>query len=153
MQRFRGQSEHSLDPKGRLNIPTRFREVLREQPSPDVLIATNWQNCLKVYPVAAWEATEEKLIRQLDEGNMPRNFGRFVRYLLAGVTECPLDKQGRILVPATLREGLEIGKDVMLNGMLHHFEIWDKAAWQEEARSARESFEEFSTGLAVMGML
>ena len=153
MQRFRGQSEHSLDPKGRLNIPTRFRDVLREQSSSEMLIATHWQNCLKVYPVAAWEATEEKLIKQLDGGSMPPNFGRFVRYLLAGVTECPIDKQGRILVPPTLREGLAIGKDVMLNGMLQHFEIWDKGAWQEEARSARETFEEFSTGLAVMGML
>ena len=153
MQRFRGQSEHSLDPRGRLNIPARFRDVLREQYDSDTLIATHWKNCLKVYPLASWEAAEEKLIRQVDEGNMPKDFGRFVRYLIAGVTECPLDKQGRILIPPTLRDGLNIGRDVMLNGMLHHFEIWDKAAWQEEAKSARESFEEFSAGLAIMGML
>ena len=75
MQRFRGQSEHSLDPKGRLNIPARFRDVLREQYDSDTLIATHWKNCLKVYPLASWEAAEEKLIRQVDEGNMPKDFG------------------------------------------------------------------------------
>lgn len=153
MQRFRGQSEHTLDPKGRLNIPARFRDVLREEYGSDTLIATHWKNCLKVYPMASWEAAEEKLIRQVDEGNMPKDFGRFVRYLIAGVTECPLDKQGRILVPPTLREGMGIDRDVMLNGMLNHFEIWDKTAWQEEAKLARESFEEFSDGLATLGML
>ena len=108
MQRFRGQSEHSLDPKGRLNIPARFRDVLREQYDSGTLIATNWQKCLKVYPLASWEAAEEKLIQQVDEGRMPAHFGRFVRYLIAGVTECPLDKQGRILIPPTLREGMRI---------------------------------------------
>ena len=51
------------------------------------------------------------------------------------------------------REGMGIGRDVMLNGMLSHFEIWDKTAWQEEAKLARESFEEFSDGLATLGML
>ena len=153
MQRFRGQSDHSLDPKGRLNIPTRFRDVLRQQYSTDTLIVTRWIKCVKAYPVPVWEETEEKMIQRLEDGNLEPKFVRLVRYLLAGVNECPLDRQGRILLPSTLREEMGINKDVMLNGMLKNFEIWDKGAWQEEALGAQESFEEFNAGLAVLGMI
>ncbi len=150
MQRFRSRSEHNLDPKGRLNIPARFRDVLREQYDTETLIVTNWQQCLRAYPVLEWEALEEKL---LDQGRMQANFGKFVRYIIAGVSECPLDKQGRILLPPTLRTDLGIGKDVVLVGMLQHFEIWDKGAWEEETRHTRETFEEFSAGLSALGIL
>ncbi|MBV5316805.1 MAG: division/cell wall cluster transcriptional repressor MraZ [Desulfobulbaceae bacterium] len=150
MQRFRSHSEHSLDPKGRLNIPARFRDVLREQYDSEMLIVTNWQQCLRAYPVREWEALEEKL---LDQGRMQPNFGKFVRYLIAGVSECPLDKQGRILLPPTLRAGFSIDKDVILVGMLQHFEIWDKNAWEQETRHTRETFEEFSAGLSALGIL
>ncbi|WP_240193335.1 division/cell wall cluster transcriptional repressor MraZ [Desulfobulbus alkaliphilus] len=148
VQRFRSRSEHTLDPKGRLNIPARFRDVLRERYSEN-LIVTNWKNCLRAYPVPEWEALEEKL---LNEGKTQANMGKFVRYVIAGVTECPLDKQGRILLPPTLRADLGIDKDVVLVGMLEHFEIWDKAAWDEEARHTRETFEEFNNGLSALGI-
>ena len=150
MQRFRSHSDHSLDPKGRLNIPARFRDVLREQYASETLIVTNWQQCLRAYPVREWEALEEKL---LDQGRMQSNFSKFVRYLIAGVSECPLDKQGRILLPPTLRAGFAIDKEVVLVGMLQHFEIWDKNAWEEETRHTRETFEEFSVGLSALGIL
>jgi len=150
VQRFRSRSEHNLDPKGRLNIPARFRDVLREQYDTEMLIVTNWQQCLRAYPVPEWEALEEKL---LDQGRMQPNFGKFVRYIIAGVSECPLDKQGRILLPPTLRTDLNIDKDVVLVGMLQHFEIWDKNAWEEETRHTRETFEEFSAGLSALGIL
>jgi MraZ protein len=148
VQRFRSRSEHSLDPKGRLNIPTRFRDVLRERYSEN-LVVTNWKNCLRAYPVPEWEALEEKL---LNEGKTQANIGKFVRYLISGVTECPLDKQGRILLPPTLRTELGIARDVVLVGMLEHFEIWDKVAWEEEARHTRETFEEFNDGLSALGI-
>lgn len=150
MLRFRGQSEHSLDLKGRLNIPSRFREVLQQQYASDTLIVTRWIKCLKAYPIPVWEEMEEKMTQRLEDGSLKP---KFVRYLLAGVNECPLDRQGRILLPPALRAEMEIGKDVMLNGMLKNFEIWDKGAWQEEALGAQESFEEFNTGLAVLGMI
>lgn len=150
MQRFRSHSEHCLDPKGRLNIPARFRDVLKEQYNSEMLIVTNWQKCLRAYPMAEWEALEEKL---LDQGRMQPDFGRFVRYLIAGVTECPVDKQGRILLPPSLRTGMGLDKDVVLAGMLQHFEIWDKAAWDEETRHTRETFGDFSAGLSALGIL
>jgi MraZ protein len=150
VQRFRSHSEHSLDPKGRLNIPTRFRDVLREQYSSEMLIVTHWEKSLRAYPVTEWEALEEKL---LASGEKQTDFARFVRYVIAGVTECPVDKQGRILLPPTLRAGMGIEKDVAVVGMLRHFEIWDKNAWDEETRNTRQNFGDFREGLANLGIL
>ncbi|MDW7773207.1 MAG: division/cell wall cluster transcriptional repressor MraZ [Desulfobulbaceae bacterium] len=147
--RFRSRSEHALDPKGRLNIPTRFREVLREVYT-DSLIVTNWDKCLKAFPLSEWDKIEEKL--HTEARNQVR-FGPFVRYVISGVTECSLDKQGRILVPASLRSEFDIVKDVVLNGMLDHFEIWDKAAWHVETRKTRDNFGDFEEGLSAMGIL
>ncbi|WP_028583011.1 division/cell wall cluster transcriptional repressor MraZ [Desulfogranum mediterraneum] len=147
--RFRSRSEHTLDTKGRLNIPSRFREVLREIYS-ETLIVTNWDNCLRAYPLSEWEELEEKLI---DQGRMQPGFADFVRYVISGVTECTLDRQGRILLPGTLRSEFEIEKDVVLNGMLHHFEIWEKNAWAAERLKTRNRFSDFSPGLSSLGIL
>ena len=147
--RFRSRSEHTLDPKGRLNIPSRFREVLRETYT-ESLVVTNWGKNLRAYPVAEWKILEEKLRTQ---GNTQPGFDRFVRYVISGVTECTLDKQGRILLPASLRSEQGISKDVVLNGMLQHFEIWDKTAWQNEVRRTQEDFESFQSGLSSLGIL
>jgi len=147
--RFRSRSEHTLDAKGRLNIPSRFREVLREEYSETVVV-TNWHKSLKAFPVAVWEELEEKL---QNEGRMQPGMGDFVRYVISGVTECTLDKQNRILLPAPLRNEFNIGTEVVLNGMLDHFEIWDKAAWQVESRRTRERFADFEPGLSSLGIL
>ena len=138
-----------LDPKGRLNIPGRFRDVLREVYT-ESLIVTNWQKCLKAFPINEWEIIEEKL---LNEGRTQPGFGDFVRYVISGVTECSLDKQGRILLPLALRAEFSINQEVILNGMLDHFEIWDKNTWIEETRQTRENFKNFEQGLSSLGIL
>ena len=147
--RFRSRTEHSLDAKGRLNIPSRFREVLREVYSETVAV-TSWDKCLKVYPAQEWEAIEEKL---LNEGKKQPGLGDFLRLIVSGVAICPLDKQGRILVPPTLRGEMGIDREVVLNGMLDHFEIWDKSAWQLETKRTRERFADFGPGLSSLGIL
>ncbi len=148
-QRFRSRSEHTLDAKGRLNIPSRFREVLGEVYDSS-LIVTNWRQSLKAFPLVEWEVLEEKL---LTEGRTKPGLDAFVRYVISGVTECTLDKQGRILLPAPLRNDFGISKEVVLNGMLDHFEIWDKTAWQDEVRQTRSDFGNFSSDLSSMGIL
>ncbi|WP_028318806.1 division/cell wall cluster transcriptional repressor MraZ [Desulfobulbus elongatus] len=150
MQRFRSHSEHTLDPKGRLNIPTRFRDVLREQYNSEMLIVTHWDKNLRAYPVAEWEALEEKLLAQ-EEGQP--DFDELVRYIIAGVNECQVDKQGRILLPPTLRSEMGIDKDVAVVGMLRHFEIWDKKLWDEEASKTRQNFGNYRAGLAKLGIM
>lgn len=150
MLRFRSHSEHTLDPKGRLNVPSRFREVLRQGYGSEELIITHWNTCLRVYPVAEWEVIEEKLLTPDDDSP---NFGEFVRYVIAGVNECPVDKQGRILVPPTLRTEMEIDKDVALIGMLRHFEIWNKPLWDQQVMATRQDFDSHKPGLAKRGIL
>lgn len=147
--RFRSRSEHNLDEKGRLNIPSRFREVLR-QAYDDKIIVTNWHKCLKAYPLAVWEDIETTLLNQ---GKKQPGMDSFIRYVISGVTECPLDKQGRILLPATLRTDFHITKEVMLNGMLDHFEIWNKAAWDSETQQTRDNFRNFEQSLSTLGIL
>lgn len=145
--RFRSRSEHNLDAKGRLSIPTRFREVLRSEFSEN-LIVTNWHKCLKAYPVQVWENLEVTLLGQ---GKKQAGMASFVRYVISGVTECTLDKQGRILVPPALRADFDITKEVILNGMLDHFEIWNKTDWESETRQTRDQFETFD--LSALGIL
>ena len=146
--RFRSRSEHALDPKGRLNIPSRFREVLRGAYTEELVIIS-WEKCLKAYPNAEWVIVEDKLIHQAPASGLRD----FVRYVISSVTECPLDKQGRILLPNTLRGEFGFGKDVVLNGMLNHFEIWDKGAWADETRRTRDKFPAFEQGLSDLGIL
>ncbi|PIE60027.1 MAG: division/cell wall cluster transcriptional repressor MraZ [Desulfobulbus propionicus] len=145
--RFRSRSEHSLDSKGRLNIPSRFREVLREVYSENLVI-TNWDRCLRAYPVSEWDILEEKL--SSDEAQAQADINDFVRYVISGVTECSLDKQGRILLPQMLRSEFNIEKDVVLNGMLNYFEIWDRGAWAEQARVTRARFTDFEPGMSAL---
>ncbi len=147
--RFRSRSEHILDSKGRLNIPSRFREVLREV-YHESLIVTNWNKSLKAFPVVEWENIEEKL---LNEGRSKQGLGDFVRYVISGVTECQLDKQGRILLPASLRNEFNMEKSVVLNGMLDHFEIWDKNDWKEETDRTKRNFHKFESDLSSLGIL
>jgi MraZ protein len=150
VQRFRSHSEHTLDPKGRLNIPSRFRDVLRDQYNSEMLIVTHWDKNLRAYPLAEWEALEEKLLAQ--EGGEP-DFDELVRYIIAGVNECPVDKQGRILLPPALRSEMGIDKDVAVVGMLRHFEIWDKHVWDEESNKIRQNFANYRAGLAKLGIM
>jgi len=148
--RFRSRSEHNLDAKGRLNIPSRFREILRRDHGEEMLLVTNWEKCLKAYPVPVWERIESDL---LHEGSKQEGMDEFVRYVLSGLTECPLDKQGRILLPPPLRADFNIRKEVVLTGMLDHFEIWDRQTWEEATRQTRDNFNSFKANLSNLRIL
>ena len=147
--RFRSRSEHTLDSKGRLNIPTRFRDVLQGH-YQEKLMVTNWHKCLKAFPAKVWEQIETTLLVQ---GKKQPRMDSFRRYIISGVADCTLDKQGRILLPPTLRTDFDLKKDVVLNGMLDHFEIWDKTAWEEERKQTRDKFSDFEQSLSALGIL
>ena len=147
--RFRSRSEHMLDSKGRLNIPSRFRDVLSGH-YQEHLMVTNWHKCLKAFPAKVWEQIETTLLVQ---GKKQPGMDSFRRYVISGVADCPLDKQGRILLPPTLRGDFDLKKDVVLNGMLDHFEIWDKTAWEKERKQTRDKFSDFEQSLSALGIL
>jgi MraZ protein len=147
--RFRSRSEHTLDEKGRLNIPARFREVLQKAYTENLMV-TNWDGNLKAFPVAEWQRLEDLLLSP--EASKAGLSSDLVRYIISGVVECPMDRQGRIQLPNALRTEFGLTKDVVLNGMLDHFEIWDKVAWQDETRRTRDKFKEFAPGLESLGI-
>ncbi len=147
--RFRSKSEHSLDTKGRLNLPSRFRDVLAQYGS-NMLILVPWKKHLRVYPLSEWEMMEDRLIDQIKEQPELRGF---IRMLLSGATDCKTDKQGRLLLPVSLRTEIKMGKDVILTGMRDWIEIWDTDIWNSEMKTTRETFDTLDEGLAKLGIL
>ena len=121
---FMGEYNHTIDAKGRLIIPARFRELLGEE----FILTKGLDGCLSIYPMDAWKAFETKL-RALPLTN--KNARTFTRFFVAGATNYELDKQGRILVPQTLREFAGLEKEVVLTGNLDRIEIWSKEKWSE----------------------
>ena len=121
---FMGEYNHTVDTKGRLIIPSKFRELLGDE----FIVTKGLDGCLFVFPQNEWQAFEEKL-RTLPLTQ--KGARQFTRFFVAGATPCELDKQGRILLPATLRDFAGLDKDVVLAGMLNRIEIWSKAKWTE----------------------
>ncbi|MBR6230374.1 MAG: division/cell wall cluster transcriptional repressor MraZ [Lachnospiraceae bacterium] len=121
---FSGEYNHSIDEKGRLIIPTKFRFELGEK----FILTRGLDGCICIYPMSEWDALEEKL-RGLPLTN--KNSRLVTRFLVGGAVTCELDKQGRILIPGPLREHAGLTKDVVLAGTLERIEIWDKARWNE----------------------
>lgn len=141
---FMGEYNHSIDEKGRLIIPSRFRYELGES----FVLTKGLDGCLCIYPNTEWEALLEKL-RSLPLTN--RNARKITRFLVSGAATCELDRQGRILVPAPLREHAGITKDAVLTGNLERIEIWDKARWEEY--SSYDDVEDIAESLADSGIM
>ena len=145
---FRGRSIHTLDAKGRIRIPTRFRDILKTR-YDDRFVITNLDRCLIAYPLPEWETIEEKLgslslVRQ--------DVKAFQRFFISGATECSFDKQGRVLIPQTLREHASLEREVVLAGMLRSFEIWSKDYWDQEIKTAHDNFSQITSTLAELGI-
>jgi MraZ protein len=141
---FMGEYSHSIDAKGRLIIPAKFRELLGEE----FVLTKGLDGCLSIYPMDEWNAFEEKL-RALPLTN--KNARTFTRFFVAGATVCELDKQGRILVPATLREFAGLEKDVVLTGSINRIEIWSKSKWIEN--SNYDDMDSIAEGMQDMGIV
>jgi len=145
---FRGRSIHLIDSKGRVSIPTRFRDLIKTNGDPR-LIVTNIEQCLAVYPYKEWQEIEEKM-GQLSL--VDRDIRSFKRFFFSGASECNLDSQGRILIPPTLREYAKLEKEVMLAGQLKYFEIWDKIKFEEELDKSIRNLSALEDKLASLGL-
>ncbi len=123
---FRGSFEHSVDSKGRVSVPSRFRELLAERYEGKLVLTMDFDKCIMVYPLEEWERVEEK-IKSLPQSQ--KEVKDYTRFVFSNATECELDRQGRILIPPPLREGARISKSVIVVGILNKMEIWDKGVW------------------------
>jgi len=145
---FRGRYEYSVDPKGRISIPSRFREVLSTQ-YDDRLIITNFDQCLWAYPVTEWQTIETKV------ASLPQfreEVKALQRVFISAATECPVDKQGRLLIPPTLRDYAGLEKEIVMVGMTKRIEIWSKARWETEFNKAQEKISSQAINLGDLGL-
>lgn len=118
---FMGEFNHSIDAKGRIIVPAKFREDLGEE----FVVTLGLDGCLFLYPDSEWR----EFVEQLKHLPGNRQARQLQRYFLAGATTCEVDKQGRILIPAKLREHAKLEKDVVFVGVLGKIEIWSKELW------------------------
>ncbi len=144
---FRGQYDHTIDPKGRVSIPSRFREVLSAT-SDSRLVITPFEDHLMAYPFEEWQVFEEKMASL---SFVKDEEARFVRYLISSASDCEVDKQGRVLIPPNLREYAGLTNEVVLAGVLKKFEIWDKRRWIEDGKKIQENFGSIKEALAGLG--
>lgn len=123
---FRGINPLSLDGKGRMSMPTKHREYLARICAGQLVVTIDRDYCLLVYPLPVWEEVEQKLIQLSSTNHRVRGLKRL---LLGHAEECQMDGQGRILLPAPLREFANLDKRVVLVGQGNKFELWDEQTW------------------------
>ncbi|MDI3287874.1 division/cell wall cluster transcriptional repressor MraZ [Polyangium sp. 15x6] len=161
---FRGHFEHAIDAKGRTSLPARFRDVLDAawgsgspdgalRPKPQapegqialILTPALFDPCLHCYPLRAWEELEAKIaaLPQFEP-----NVVAFRRKYLSAAVECELDKQGRILVPPSLREHADLHKDVLWAGMGATAELWSKERWKAAQTMSEAELASFKAAIA-----
>ena len=140
---FMGEYNHTIDAKGRLIVPSRFREILGDA----FVVTKGLDGCLFVYDNEEWKLFEEKL-RALPITN--KEARQFVRFFLAGAAEVEVDKQGRILIPNVLREFAGLAKDVALVGVGSRIEIWSRERFEDTA--AFDDMDEIAEHMAQLGL-
>ena len=139
---FTGEYNHTIDPKGRLIVPARFREELGEA----FMITNGNDGCLNIYPEKAWETFLEKL--QLLTNTEDKR--KIVRSFVSKANRVEVDKQGRILIPTALRGYAGLEKDVVLAGAIDKIEIWDKNRWDND--SCTGDIDDITEQLADLGL-
>ena len=125
---FRGSSFHTIDAKGRIIVPARFRELIKNGDTAEVMLA-QLDGGLMAYPMDRWHEIEGRILAMEKKSATMR---RFRRVFVGGASECQCDKQDRILIPPLLRAYAGLEKDIVMVGALHHFEIWSKQYWEKE---------------------
>lgn len=137
---FMGEYQHSIDDKGRMIIPAKFRELL----GTSFVVTRGLDHCLFVYPIEEWAVLEQKL-KSLPL--MKSDARAFTRFFFSGATECEWDKQGRVNLPSNLREYAKLDKECVVLGVSNRMEIWSKPIWNEYYNQSEEGFNDIAEKL------
>lgn len=140
---FMGEYNHSIDTKGRLIVPAKFREQLGDK----FIITKGLDGCLFVYSKEEWQRIEESL---KEKPLTSKDAKKFLRFFFAGACECEVDKQGRILIPGNLREYAMIEKDIVSVGVFSRVEIWSKERYKDN--SDFDDMDEIAEHMAELGI-
>jgi MraZ protein len=142
---FLGEYEHSLDDKGRLAVPARFREELGES----LFVTRGFDHCLMGFPRQRWE----ELAQQIGAMTLGQGDARNLRRLLfSGAAEVSFDRQGRVLIPQNLREYAGLRDQVVIAGLNTHFEIWSRERWEQVLNTLDVNGSLFAEQLAALGL-
>ena len=138
---FIGEYSHNLDTKGRIIIPSKFREELHSS----FILTRGLDGCLTIYSLEQWNKIFEEINKLPTTKKAVR---QYTRVLTSNACECSLDNQGRILIPSNLSTPLNIKKECVIVGANDHIEIWDKNAWENYFEEANANFEEVAENLS-----
>jgi MraZ protein len=141
---FYGEFVHSIDRKGRLILPAKFREVAKNQFVEKFFVTRGLDKCLFMFAEEEWRSQENKFKTMSFTKQQSRIFNRL---LFSGAVEVSFDKQGRILLPQYLKDFAAIKRDVMIVGVSNRIEIWAKDSWNDFYANSRQSFEEIAEKL------
>lgn len=141
---FYGEFEHSIDRKGRLILPAKFREVAKNQFVEKFFVTRGLDKCLFMFGEEEWRSQENKFKTMSFTKQQSRTFNRL---LFSGAVEVGFDKQGRILLPQYLKDFAAIKREVMIVGVSNRIEIWAKDSWRDFYSNSRQSFEEIAEKL------
>ena len=147
---FRGSSFHTIDLKGRIIVPARFREIIKADDNNGIMIS-RMDSGLVAYTLTEWRKIETRILSLAEKSD---NMRRFRRVFIGGAFECPCDKQGRILIPPMLRQYAELSREIVLVGVLDHFEIWSREKWEKENLHMEKDMkkEEVRNEIAKLGL-
>jgi MraZ protein len=141
---FIGEYQHSIDAKGRIIIPSKFRDELGFK----FILTKGLDDCLFIYSMDEWKKFESKLV------NLPiasKEARAFVRYFFSSAVECEIDKQGRLTIPQNLREHAKIDKELVTIGVMSRVEVWSKQEW-EKYGSNNLGYDEIAEKMAELGI-
>lgn len=142
---FIGEYNHTLDPKNRVIMPSKFREQLGDS----FVMTKGLDNCLFIYSSQDWSIVEDKL-KSLPMTN--KDARAFVRFFFAGASECDLDKQGRMVIPNYLKDHANIDKELVIIGVSTRIEIWSKEEWNKFNSDANISYEDVAEKMSQLGI-
>ena len=143
---FRGSYRHSIDHKGRISIPARFRKLLSGRASNTFIVLRGLEACVALYPLDEWQRMEERLRGRSfhDETNR-----RFLRMMSLDLNEGALDAQGRVMLPPRLLAHAQLQREAMVNGVTDHIEIWDPTLFEAYLAGTNRSYEDMAGELLL----
>ena len=135
---FRGENKITLDPKGRLAVPTRYRESIVSDAAGQLIVTIDYRDrCLLIYMQHDWEDIQRKLTKVPALNPMARDLQRL---MIGHATDIELDSHGRVLIPPNLREYAGLNRDVVLSGQGTRFELWDEVQWVTQREAAIQAY-------------
>lgn len=138
-----GEYEHTIDEKGRITLPAKFREVFKD----GIVLTRGMDRCLYAYTPGEWGALVESQLAALSP--LSPDSRRIQRFFFSGASETAADRQGRVTLPPALARHARLKRDVVVAGVNDHLEIWDRSAWRAQLREIEGSAEDVAERLAA----